>query len=228
MFAVTILIILVSTEIASIPYVYLFHSFKTFPKAAVTFLLLNLSVGFIWSGLQIYGEMSGNYYLAFMNYFTYNSIPLFPTASLTYMTSFFVRKAVWKYNWNLKSDTERNLYCIKHFNPCCENVTSIACMEHMSYSNLLSSYVYIMIFFTVIFSISGIIHDTYFMKKVRGCIKNVIYKLLKTEDKLPYNIVLLTRSRPKKYKKIRYFNFELNFSEIEALKTAVPLLEGKK
>lgn len=115
-------VILATVEIWGIPLAFLFHYFKSFSGASVCFLITNLSISCVWTGLQIYADYSKSGW--FIIYFSYDSIPFFPTPALTYIIVFFIRRAVWKFNWNLKSEAQRNTYCVNNFNPCCKDENS--------------------------------------------------------------------------------------------------------
>lgn len=93
-------------------------------KGIVNFLISNSIIGFAWSTMQIYCEMTDNSYLYIFSALSIKSVPIFPPAAFTYCIASFVKKTIWKYNWHKMTLHQQKSYCREHRNPCCDSPSS--------------------------------------------------------------------------------------------------------
>lgn len=171
-----------------IPFVYLFSSYRRLSKAIINFLLLNLSIGSIWSGVQIFLEVSNNKKFPLFNYISYDSVPLFPSCAFTYVVVFFARKAIWNYTWMTKSDPQKLQFCRKYWNPCCNLIyddrradSTNDCLKFQSYGEKFYSYYLITTIFMVIFFLLLIFLNSIWCSAFFGFYQRCKYKCLPKE-----------------------------------------------
>lgn len=97
-----------------------FFSYYTSPSAAsMRFLWINLFTGLAWTSLHMTAEIVNNSSLTIITYLSYDSIPFFPSAAVTYFIVYFVKKNVWNYNWDQLSHDHKIAICSRYTNPCC-------------------------------------------------------------------------------------------------------------
>lgn len=169
----TIFLILILYGIANLPFVYLFSHLRTTAGATSGFLMTSLCFGVSLAMVTIFFEMSGEDHATTTKILKY-LFGLLPPFALTYISVLFCKQAVWNYNWNIKSNSQKLHLCYIDMNPCCNKNEPDECDNYMSYVNKMYEFIGLMLASFVIYSTLLLLLDSKLPKRIKEHCKILI------------------------------------------------------
>lgn len=128
-----LLAILVTYGLCIIPFSYLFSYKKTAAGGFASFLMSSLFVSIVMTIVILILQNSGDEHYEKVSETLKTFFLLFPQFALAYTSLKFSQKAVWNYNWKIKSPEQRNSKCHFDKNPCCDGYDTKECVKYRSY-----------------------------------------------------------------------------------------------